>query len=497
MKNRKTIALLLAMLLTLPALASCGKTETAETDAETETEAAITETETEDTSLKSSLPADLDLAGASVTIHARGDDDTWMEIQTDEATGEALNDAIFNRNLTVEEQLNVDIIGYRGQSWTTYWDSTSDINMFKTSIAAGDNAFQCIAGWNTFIVPLALENYFHDLYDAPYLDLEKPWWNKSASETLTMGGKRHFVTGDISILSMLGGAYVMFANDKIAEDNGISSLADMVRDGSWTIDNMKAITQTLNKDLDGNGVMDKNDSYGFITDDYNAADSWYTSSDIHQIVLDENGIPAFVSQQEKVSGLIDKIYAFWYNGDTAGSYYTNADEQCEMFMNGQALLIQRELDNARTYFRDMEDSYTLLPFPKYDEQQADYITAAYNGATLWCIPVDNPDVDTACAVMEALAYETFTHVTPVYFETCLQTKAARNEDTIEMLDIIRNGCCLDVEYLYKSVLGYPSEVIRNLVVSQKSNNVASWYASNEKRIHSTIESTIKTLEEMQ
>ena len=66
-----------------------------------------------------------------------------------------------------------------------------------------------------------------------------------------------------------------------------------------------------------------------------------------------------------------------------------------------------------------------------------------------------------------------------------------------MLDIIRNGCCLDVEYLYKSVLGYPSEVIRNLVVSQKSNNVASWYASNEKRIHSTIESTIKTLEEMQ
>lgn len=452
---------------------------------------------TEDTALKSSLPEGLDLGGASVTIHARGDDDTWMEIQTDEATGEALNDSIFNRNLTVEEQLNVDIIGYRGQSWTTYWDSTSDINMFKTSIAAGDNAFQCIAGWNTFIVPLALENYFHDLYDAPYLDLEKPWWNQSAAQTLTMGGKRHFVTGDISILSMLGGAYVFFANDNVAEDHGISSLADMVREGTWTFDNMKAITSTIYNDVDGNGTMDENDTYGFVIDDYSSADSFYTSADIHQIQLDEDGMPFFVSQQEKVSGLIDKTFDFWFNGSVAGSYYTTADPQCEMFKNGQALLIERELDNARTYFRDMEDSYTLLPFPKYDEQQKNYITAAFNGATLWCIPVDNPDVDIACAVMEALAFETFSTVTPTYFENCLQTKVARNEDTMEMLGIIRDGCCLDVEYLYKSVLGYPNEIMRTLVVVNKSNNVASWYASNEKRIQDTIEKTIQTLEEMQ
>jgi len=495
MNNQKLTALFLAMLMMLPAFVSCGETEAQET--ETETDTAAIETETEDNTLKSSLPADLDFGGATVVVHARGDDDSWLEVQADESNGEVLNDAIYNRNLRVSEQLNVDLMGYRGQGWSTYWDTTSDINMFKTSITAGDNAFQCIAGWNTFIVPLALENYFRDLYDAPYLDLEKPWWNQSASETLTMGGKRHFVTGDIGILTMLGGAYVMFANDKVAEDNGIGSLADMVREGTWTIDNMKAITQALYNDVDGNGTMDDRDSYGFITDTYNSADSWYTSADIHQIALDEDGMPVFVSQQEKVSGLIDKTFDFWHNGSIAGSYCTDADTQCEMFLNGQALLIQRELDNARTYFRDMEDSYTLLPFPKYDEQQTEYITAAYNGATLWCVPVDNPDVDIACAVMEAMSYETFTNVTPVYFETCLQTKVARNDDTIDMLEIIRNGCCLDVEYLYNSILGKTNQVVRDLVVTKKSNNVASWYASNESRILSTIEETIKTLEEMQ
>jgi len=492
---KKHLATLLALLLASSSLlVSCGGAESAETESVIDTSPA--ETEPEDTALKSALPADLDFDGATVLIHARGDDNSWLEVQAEESTGEVLNDSIYNRNLKVSEQLNADVRGYRGQGWATYWDSTSDINMLKTSITAGDNAFQCIAGWNTFIVPLALENYFHDLYDAPYLDLEKPWWNQSASQTLTMGGKRHFVTGDISILTMLGGAYVMFANDKVAEDNGIGSLADMVREGTWTIDNMRAITQILYNDLDGNGTMDDKDSYGFITDTYNSADSWYTAADIHQIELDDTVLPVFVPQQEKVSGLIDKTFDFWHNGSVSGAYCTDADTQCVMFKNNQALLIQRELDNARTYFRDMEDSYTLLPFPKYDEQQANYISAAYNGATLWCVPVDNPDVDIACAVMEALAYETFTNVTPVYFETCLQTKVARNNDTIEMLTIIRDGCCLDVEYLYNSVLGKTNQVMRDLVVTKKSNNVASWYASNEQKIQSTIETTIGTLQEI-
>ncbi|MBR4959921.1 MAG: hypothetical protein IKY52_03390, partial [Clostridia bacterium] len=166
MKKQKLTALLLALLLALPSLAACGNAEATETDTTADT--AVIETETEDNALKSSLPADLDFGGATVVVHARGDDDSWLEVQADESNGEVLNDAIYNRNLKVSEQLNVDLMGYRGQGWATYWDTTSDINMFKTSITAGDNAFQCIAGWNTFIVPLAMENYFHDLYDAPY-----------------------------------------------------------------------------------------------------------------------------------------------------------------------------------------------------------------------------------------------------------------------------------------------------------------------------------------
>ena len=39
------------------------------------------------------------------------------------------------------------------------------------------------------------------------------------------------------------------------------------------------------------------------------------------------------------------------------------------------------------------------------------------------------------------------NVMPAYFETCLQGKLSRNEDTVEMLEVIRKGAVADIENL--------------------------------------------------
>jgi len=213
--------------------------------------------------------------------------------------------------------------------------------------------------------------------------------------------------------------------------------------------------------------------------------------------VDEKGYPSFAPQQERVSNLWDKLSAYYYNGSLVGSMYQkNADIQCEMFAGGLALMIQRELDNARTYFRDMEDSFTLVPYPKLDEQQEQYYTNSTTGVSIWCIPADNTDPDTACAVMEAMAYETWKNVTPAYFETCMQEKYARNEETAAMLDIVRNGVVVTREYIYSPYFGSAEKIIMNLSGS-KNLQIASWYASNTKAIEGAVANTVSLLEEMQ
>ena len=497
MKKQALLSLLLAALLLTGT--ACGSGDTQDTAANTnntaaDTESTATETETESETLYADhLPDNLDFGGETVRILARGDADSLMEVSVEEQNGDILNDAIYNRNALVSERLNVALERVDGDGWVTY-----DVNKIKNSIAAADNAYQCVAGWGIYITALTTENCFQDLTNMPYLETDMPWWNQFSANSMTLGGKLCFLTGDISFLTMLGGGYVLFENDKLAEDNGIPSVPDMVREGTWTLDKMIGLTKTIYIDADGNGKMDDKDTYGFVTDYYNAADSWYTAADIHQITIDKDGYPVYTPQMEMVTSLVEKVAHFLYAGSTVGSYRMDGDPQCDMFKNNQALFILRELDNARSYFRDMEESYTILPLPKYDEAQSQYYTPVYNGATLWCIPTDNPEPETAAAVMEALAAASYTTVTTAYFETCLQNKLSRNEDTVEMLGIIRESAYADAEYLYGVLFGSPYYVVRSVLADEKtSTEVASWYAKNSEKIQAQIDSAIEKIQNMQ
>lgn len=480
-----TAALLLASLSTT----ACGGDNTgADTTALTDT-SDTTATEIDDGYLSDNLPDDLDLGGAIVTIHVRGNDNTMMEVDTDAEDGEVLNDAIYSRNRRIEERLNASIALYNGEGWANY---NSEITKIRASISAGDNAWQIIAGWGINITTLSMENCFLDLQNAAYLDLSQPWWNQSAVNGLTLGGATYFATGDVSFLSLLGGSYVMFLNDRLASVHNVEDIPDLVRAGTWTLDKLSEISKNISADLNGDGIFDEHDLYGFVTDLYNSADSFYTAADIHQITV-EDGLPVYTTAEERLTTLMEKIYPLYHGGNEAGSYMTtDVSLQVNMFYTGQALIIPRELDTAREEFREMEDNYTIIPFPKLDEAQKSYYTASYNGATLWGIPSTNPEPDIAAAIMEAMAAETYNTVTPVYFETCLQEKYARNEDTLEMLEIIRETSYLDCEYLYSASFKNTYYAVRSMIGS-KNNNAASWLAKNVKSYQKAVDAMTETL----
>ena len=100
---RRSFLLLLALLLLLP---SCGKVSSE--SSETETVSADTAAEqTEETKTPSNLP-DTDWQGKEFLVLGQTDKDGYAqfsthEIDAAELTGDALNDAVFNRNMAIEE----------------------------------------------------------------------------------------------------------------------------------------------------------------------------------------------------------------------------------------------------------------------------------------------------------------------------------------------------------------------------------------------------------
>ena len=75
----------------------------------------------------------------------------------------------------------------------------------------------------------------------------------------------------------------------------------------------------------------------------------------------------------------------------------------------------------------------------------------------------------------------------------MQEKFARNEDTIEMLNLIRANGYIDAEYLYMSAFNYSVQILRDLVSGKKAD-VASHVAKQEKKYHAAVEQMIEQLE---
>ena len=441
------------------------------------------------TELRDSLPDGLDFGGDNVNIYVReASGDSYMEFGVESENGDIVNDVIYRRNKTVEERLNVNINVIPGPGWNNY---TRALNNIRASVLAGDQTYGIIAGYTAYIPALSAEGLFFNLHDLPYIELSKPWWNQSIKEDLTIAGKLDFIAGDINF-TMLGNCLIVYENAKIRQNLGLSNIYDVVFDGKWTLDYMHNLVKDTYQDLNGNSKKDKDDFYGASWAILNLSDAFLGASDIKMTKKDENGLPYFDTDYEKLSALVDKVYNFYYASE--GVFATDEGSTIEKFRNDQTYLASGYLCYAYDHFRDMQSEYSIIPYPKYDEKQEKYLTNVQDGMSILCIPMNSDKTEMSGAFLEAMAYESYKTVSPEYFNVAMKVKYARDETSAKMLDIIREGINLNFAYVYNYSIGSPWAVMRDLIL-KKSGDFASWYDKNEPKIQLAIEKLIKKMEE--
>ena len=494
---RKHVSILLAVLLLAGSLCSCSETEpdsdmpdpdpavlaetTPETTAETEPDRAHT---------PDNLP-ELDFGGAVTVIHSRGDAEALTEIFSEELNGEAVNDAVFERNVKIEERLNVSIECFAGDGWENYDNTVSEI---RSSIMAGDGAYDIIAGWSSRIPALSLEGLFLDLNQMNYLDLAQRWWSDSAVRELQIGNKLYFVTGDIA-RSMLSSLCVYVFNQKVAEDNHVENLYDVVKERRWTLDYVYGLTSGLYKDLNGNGEGDLKDFWGLVTSCINDADAYMQGARISMMTRDEEGYPVLSVNEEHLADLVSKVYRLdWENPGCFA--ITNAETNIrDTLAEDKALLASTRVAIIVSSLADMESDYGVLPYPMLNEAQESYGTRVQDALSLWCVPIDAKDPDLSDAVMEALAAESWRTVTPAYYDIALKSRYSRDPETSAMMDLIKDSVLINFESLYNRAIGQPWFVLRNLM-PQKDKNFSSYWASNKKLLAKNVDKAIQKLKDL-
>ncbi len=485
MKSRRIFAFLLAALL----LTSCGKTA-AETEKDTDTAAAVepveTETETEtETELQDHLP-EMDLNGYNYRMYITSSDERRAMAYVPEQTGEAVNDAVYQKIAAVEERFNVDI--------TMDESAPKDNNLSAPtkSITAGDDAFDIIQGQDIAMANASISGLFYNIYDVPYMDTTKPWWPAKTVKSMTVADQLYLMNNNITYHA-LSATFVLFFNKDIMTDMGMEYPYDMVHEGTWTMDTLIEMSNNAYVDLNGDGIKGLEDQLGILYD--NAYWGIMEPFELETYKKDENGNLYYDFDVEKNASFVEKMYALLFGEGGFIQDYANPLNGNEIkFSEGHSLFRYAKFSYAVTIYSQADIRYGVLPIPKLNEAQSQYNGGGTDRPL--AIPVSAVNnLEAVGLVSEALNIEGYKKVFPAYFETAMKTRYADDSEDAKMMDIIRANTIISYDFMFATSGSYQNMLVDLFNGSTPNTDVASWAAKKEKSQVSRVASLQKFYDE--
>ncbi len=481
MKHRYiSVAVLFCLLLNTCLFVGCGKTSDITETTQSDTETGV-ETEAPETDYLEKL-GNKDFNGATFQlVGINGEGDGNINFAADEQNGNLINDALYNRDLLMEETYGIDIVT-RSYAFGDDGKMTEDM---KTSIIAGDDTVDVIFGSiGSTQMPLLQGGLLYDINALSTVDLTNPWWCTYANTNLQIGGKLYTTTGDIVPIYYYI-PYTMCYNADMATDYGID-MYTMVMEGKWTLDKFREFAETFTQDLDGDGNITTADqiTYAHVR---TPVTTWshYVACGMQMNTLDGEGNIYIDLDNDNSVTVIERLQEIFT--ELSDNYFT-MDDATPMFTAGKSFLFGNSMATVVTTFRDMEDTYAFLPCPKYDEAQEEY----YTSVNVWSrgylgVPKTIGDPEKNGFLLEAMAYLAHRDVRQAAYDTVLWNKMSRTEESVAMLDLIYKNVYLDANYVFD--FGGSGSAIYEAVMNGKP--FVSTYESVKKK----IESSISALEE--
>jgi len=388
--------------------------------------------------------------------------DYWAE----EMSGDALEDAIYQRNQKVSERFNIT---FEEPVLLAYNEISPHV---RKVINAQDDAYDLVFGQMEQSGQDALNGLFQNWHDIPYLNFSQPWYPKSILENAaSVNGTMFSLISDMSI-SCVDRSHMLIFNKNLAADYNLPDLYDLVRQGSWTIDQLIEINRNLYVDVNSNSRPDDKDFYGLRVSEHgtNILALLYGFNQ-KLVTITEDLTVDMVFNCEKSVSIVEKLHEMYYDIQGISPKYGD-------FLKRGCLFNQLCLYTVYRDYRDFEDDYGMLPMPKWEESQERYYTSIDAGSSVMVVPVTAAETDLIGYVTEALSCESWKSVLPLYYDIVLNTKSVRDEQSIEMMDIIVSSREVDFASLHNAWGGWVFELPKFV----QTGNFASTYKTQEKKM---------------
>lgn len=370
-------------------------------------------------------------------------------MDAEELTGDVIDDTVFARNLRVEQRVNAVIEQERDTAKNVYDKAVK-------SVLSGDGAYSAVFTTPDFMGSLAIDGYILPAERMKGVDTDKPWWNMEASREASLMGDVYMLFGDIQLSFYDAHSLVGVNMNMVCDTEGLENPYDLADSGRWTLDKMLDMAKSVSSDLDGNGVRNYEDRFGSASD----------GSEILPLLEgcgkkltapDESGLPVVTcAEDEGFYDVFMKISQAMYPKSTLPYVYDTVRNSADglspaaAFKGGNVLFYVTDIGHLYS-LRDMDYEFGVLPMPKENETQKDYISyISAKSVTAMGVPAAIKSPEYVFEIIENLAAESYRmdSTKENYISRILQFRYVNDERSRKNISVILSSGVFDRGEIY-------------------------------------------------
>jgi hypothetical protein len=246
----------------------------------------------------------------------------------------------------------------------------------------------------------------------------------------------------------------IFFSSAVVTENKLENPYDLVKNNQWTLDKMLTMAEQAGGDLDGTaGASKEGDRLGIIAID-NPMRAFGTSFGCEVVSRGEDGVLVFpAAPSEKHVDFYTKVSDAFKDGSYNLKFKNDTyEESLQILAEDRVLFVPSYLNYiSNAILRDMKGDFGILPYPKYDENQANYISQIGTGATCTTFPQNIANPELSAQVANYMGYLGTESLVATYFETYLQERLSRTPEMQDMLNLIRETATANLTTVYAAL----------------------------------------------
>ena len=469
----RAITVSLVLLMTLPLLFACKKTDPDDPSVDTSKPDDIvidtgssTDESGEIDERSKYLPERINYNGASFTIvhDLQGKKQYIAPVDGASMAADALNIAFVKRNALIESYYNVKV---KVVDIDKAYGVKDELEIACMTGADFADAIFSVAG--SILTPAVSNGYVMDLNTLEALNLEASYYDQRIQKDYLIEGKLFCIEGDFNVHDELRTQVIGINKaiyDRLHYNDTYGSPYELVRDNKWTIDLMLQMAKGTSDFATLGSGMTIDSQWGIISESpfpYIV----YLGTGNKIVEVDDTGALScsfandskYAQTVEILSECVEMIFenpeiliADKSEGVLTSNYWSEAQR---MFANGQALFRTSTLSDF-TQYRDMKDEFGILPTPLYVEDQPEYYS--------WCSSMAHTPLlvprtvsgheDRTAHIIEGMAYfskymsGSNLSVYDAFYEKMTHAKLCRSAEDYAMLEFIFKHKTYDIDYAF-------------------------------------------------